>query len=110
MAPMTNRPHNVPGGLQWNPVFLLLPNFNRINRHIFYFRLGSSSLLNFHATNADIAIHESFVTPQSLVEKQGFTPQAALNVGTVIHTSPAQFGKVMAQTQPPHGRRISFLQ
>jgi ribonuclease Z len=53
-----------------------------------------------HATNADIAVHEAFVTPQSLVEKQGFTPQAALNVGTVIHTSPAQFGKVMAQTNP----------
>jgi ribonuclease Z len=48
-----------------------------------------------YATGADIAIHESFVTPKSLVEKQGFSPQAALNVGTVIHTSPAQFGKVM---------------
>lgn len=35
-----------------------------------------------------------------MVEKQGFSPQAALNVGTVIHTSPAQFGKVMAKTNP----------
>ena len=34
------------------------------------------------------------------MEKQGFTPQAALNVGTQIHTSPAQSGKVMAETQP----------
>ncbi len=53
-----------------------------------------------HAQGADIAIHECFVAPESLVEKQGFTPQAALNVGTQIHTSPAQFGKVMAQTNP----------
>jgi len=53
-----------------------------------------------HATGADIAIHECFITPESLVEKQNFTPEAALNVGTQIHTSPAQFGKVMAQTQP----------
>jgi ribonuclease Z len=53
-----------------------------------------------HATGADIAIHECFITPESLVEKQSFTPQAALNVGTQIHTSPAQFGKVMAQTNP----------
>ncbi len=53
-----------------------------------------------YITNADIAVHEAFVTPQSLVEKQGFTPQAALNVGTVIHTSPAQFGKVMANLNP----------
>jgi ribonuclease Z len=53
-----------------------------------------------HTKGADIAIHECFVSPESLVEKQGFTPQAALNVGTQIHTSPAQFGKVMAATEP----------
>jgi len=53
-----------------------------------------------YAKNADIAIHEAFITPISLVEKQSFSPQAALNVGTVIHTSPAQFGKVMAETNP----------
>ena len=38
--------------------------------------------------------------PQDLVAKQNFTPGAALNVGTQIHTSPAQFGKVMAETNP----------
>lgn len=53
-----------------------------------------------HTKNADISIHEAFITPESLIEKQGFTPQAALNVGTQIHTSPAQFGKVMAETNP----------
>jgi ribonuclease Z len=53
-----------------------------------------------HTQGVDIAIHEAFITPQSLVEKQNFTPGAALNVGTQIHTSPAQFGKVMAETQP----------
>ncbi len=53
-----------------------------------------------YAVDADISIHESFITPEALVEKQGFTPEAALNVGTQIHTSPAQFGKVMAATNP----------
>ena len=53
-----------------------------------------------HAVGADLAIHECFVSPQSLVEKQNFTPEAALNVGTLIHTSPVQFGKVMAATKP----------
>jgi ribonuclease Z len=53
-----------------------------------------------YAKDADIAIHESFVSPQDLVEKQKFSPGAALNVGTQIHTSPAQFGKVMAETNP----------
>ena len=53
-----------------------------------------------HTKGVDISIHECFIAPESLVEKQGFTPQAALNVGTQIHTSPAQFGKVMAETKP----------
>jgi ribonuclease Z len=53
-----------------------------------------------HTKGVDISIHECFVAPETLVEKQGFTPQAALNVGTQIHTSPAQFGKVMAETNP----------
>ena len=53
-----------------------------------------------YAKDADLSIHECFVAPESLVEKQGFTPEAALNVGTQIHTSPAQFGKVMAETKP----------
>jgi len=53
-----------------------------------------------YAVDADISIHEAFITPEALVEKQGFTPEAALNVGTQIHTSPAQFGKVMAETTP----------
>jgi len=53
-----------------------------------------------YAQDADISIHECFIAPESLVEKQGFTPEAALNVGTQIHTSPAQFGKVMAATKP----------
>jgi len=53
-----------------------------------------------HTKDVDISIHEAFVTPEALVEKQGFTPEAALNVGTQIHTSPAQFGKVMAETHP----------
>ncbi len=53
-----------------------------------------------HTKGVDVAIHECFVSPESLVEKQNFTPEAALNVGTLIHTSPAQFGKVMATIQP----------
>jgi ribonuclease Z len=53
-----------------------------------------------HAKGSDIAIHECFVTPETLVEKFKWTPEAALNVGTVVHTSPAQFGKVMSLTKP----------
>ncbi len=53
-----------------------------------------------HAAGADMAIHECFITPKLLVEKQKWTPGAGLNVGTQVHTSPAQFGKVMSLTKP----------
>ena len=53
-----------------------------------------------HTKGADIAIHECFITPGDLIKKQKWTPGAALNVGTQIHTSPAQFGKVMSQIKP----------
>jgi ribonuclease Z len=53
-----------------------------------------------HAVGSDIAIHECFASPELLIQKQKFTPQTALNVGTQVHTSPAQFGKVMSETKP----------
>jgi ribonuclease Z len=53
-----------------------------------------------HTRGSDIAIHECFAPPAVLIEKQKYTPQTALNVGTQVHTSPAQFGKVMAEIQP----------
>ena len=53
-----------------------------------------------HTKGADIAIHECFITPDDLVQKQKWTPGAALNVGTQVHTSPAQFGKVMSGIKP----------
>jgi ribonuclease Z len=53
-----------------------------------------------NAKNVDIAIHECFLPPNLLVTKQKFPVADALNVGTQVHTSPAQFGKVMALTKP----------
>ena len=53
-----------------------------------------------HTKGVDIAIHECFITPGDLIKKQKWTPGAALNVGTQVHTSPAQFGKVMSQIKP----------
>jgi ribonuclease Z len=53
-----------------------------------------------HAAGSDIAIHECFASPELLIQKQKFTPQTALNVGTQVHTSPAQFGKVMSEIKP----------
>ncbi len=53
-----------------------------------------------YAKNADLAIHESFVGVPEMIEKFKFTPQAALAVGTQIHTAPPAFGKVMSEIKP----------
>jgi ribonuclease Z len=53
-----------------------------------------------YATNADIAIHEVFLTPDELVKWYGQSPQQAIGVGTQIHTSPPAFGKVMSAIKP----------
>ncbi len=53
-----------------------------------------------HTKGSDISIHESFLTPKLLIAKMKFTPSEALMVGTVAHTSPRQFGKVMSMTKP----------
>ncbi len=53
-----------------------------------------------YTKGADIAIHECFASPEILIQKQKFPPATALNVGTQVHTSPAQFGKVMSLIQP----------
>ena len=48
-----------------------------------------------YAKNADLAIHECFITVPDMITKFQFTPQSALAVGTQIHTAPEAFGKVM---------------
>ena len=62
-----------------------------------------------HATHADVAIHECFLTPGELVEYYGQSPTAALGVGTVIHTSPQAFGKVMSTIKPRHAIAYHFF-
>jgi len=53
-----------------------------------------------YARNADLVIHECFITVPQLVEKMRFTPQTALLVGTQVHTPPEGFGKVMSMIKP----------
>ena len=53
-----------------------------------------------HAKGADIVVHECFATPEVLIEKQNYDPAFALWLSTLGHTSPAQFGKIMAVTEP----------
>ena len=62
-----------------------------------------------HATGADIAIHECFLTPDQLVTLFGQSPRTAIGVGTQIHTSPQAFGKVMSTVKPRHAIGYHFF-
>ncbi len=62
-----------------------------------------------HAVNADLAIHETFLTPPDLVKFYGQSPGQALGVGTQIHTSPQAFGKVMSTIKPRHAVGYHFF-
>ncbi len=53
-----------------------------------------------HTKGSDVAVHECFAPPSVLIDKQKWPPSDALNVGTQVHTSPAQFGKVMSDIWP----------
>ena len=53
-----------------------------------------------YGQGADVAVHESFVTVPQLIEKQGFPPDLAEEVGTRVHTSPAACGQVFSMVKP----------
>jgi ribonuclease Z len=53
-----------------------------------------------YAQDADLAIHECFVSVPDMIDKFKFTPQGALAVGTQIHTAPEAFGKMMSIIKP----------
>jgi ribonuclease Z len=53
-----------------------------------------------YAKDADLAIHECFISVPDMITKFKFTPQSALQVGTQIHTAPEAFGKVMSRIKP----------
>jgi ribonuclease Z len=62
-----------------------------------------------YAKDADLAIHEAFLTPEQLVTMYGMSPQSALGVGTVVHTPPQAFGKIMSTIKPKHAVAYHFL-
>jgi ribonuclease Z len=62
-----------------------------------------------YATNADLAIHEAFMTPAQLVKFYNQAPKTALGVGTYVHTSPQAFGKVMSTVKPRHAVAYHFF-
>jgi len=64
---------------------------------------------NEYGRNADLAIHECFIAVPDLITKWRLTPEAALQVGTQIHTAPEAFGKVMSTIKPRHAIAYHFF-
>jgi ribonuclease Z len=62
-----------------------------------------------HAKNADLVIHECFIAVPDLIAKYRLTPEAALQVGTQIHTAAEAFGKVMSMVKPRHAVAYHFF-
>ncbi len=53
-----------------------------------------------YAANADVASHEVFLPPKTLVTYFGWDMKQATYVSTRIHSEPQAFGKVMSAVKP----------
>lgn len=62
-----------------------------------------------HAKNADVVVHECFVTVDDLVNRMNFPVERALLVGAQVHTPPEAFGKVMSIVKPRMAIAYHFI-
>ena len=54
------------------------------------------------AKNADLLIHECYLTVQQFIEFKDYDPERAKLVATVVHTPPDACGKIFAMLKPRH--------
>lgn len=52
--------------------------------------------------NADLVIHECYLTVQQFIDLKNYDPERARLVATVIHTPPDVCGKIFAMIEPRH--------
>lgn len=64
---------------------------------------------NKYAKNADVVVHECFVSVDNLIERMGFPVARALLVGAQVHTPPEAFGKVMSIVKPRMAVAYHFI-
>jgi ribonuclease Z len=64
---------------------------------------------NKYAKNADVVVHECFVTVDDLINRMNFPPERALLVGAQVHTPPEAFGKVMSIVKPRMAVAYHFI-
>jgi len=62
-----------------------------------------------YGKGVDLAIHESFQSPQQLVDFYNQAPQLAWRACCEFHTSPEAFGKIMSTIKPRHAVAFHFF-
>jgi len=62
-----------------------------------------------YSKDADLAIHEAFMTSNTFVEKYGQPPQLAARINLTFHTSAQAFGKIMSTVKPRHAVAYHFF-
>ena len=62
-----------------------------------------------YAKDADIFIHEAFMTSEQMMNKYGQPAQLALRINFTFHTSAQSFGKIMSLTRPRHAVAYHFF-
>jgi len=55
-----------------------------------------------HAKDAELVVHECFMTPQQVQDVLDTPPAQATYISSYIHTPPDAFGKVMSTVKPRH--------
>ena len=75
--------------LDWNGLSLVFSSDTNPNKWFLEYGKG-----------ADLAIHETFMTVDQLMARWGWDRKTAVNVGTWVHTSPAQAGKIFSEISP----------
>ncbi len=62
-----------------------------------------------YAKDADLAIHEAWLTSKTMVNKYGQPPQLAARINLTFHTSAQAFGKIMSIIKPRHAVSYHFF-
>jgi ribonuclease Z len=62
-----------------------------------------------NGTGADLAIHEAFMTSNTMMAKYGQPPQLAARINLTFHTSAQAFGKIMSTIRPRHAVAYHFF-
>ena len=62
-----------------------------------------------YAKDADLAIHEAFMTARTMRDKYGQPPQLAARINLTFHTSAQAFGKIVSTVKPRHAVAYHFF-